>query len=208
MQIEADVLEDTLVTRTSSLPGYVELCSLNAGDEFESEFSGGRVAWAINKGHAKAVAVIFDGYTTEQSIAPTLKVRVRKRANGETVQMPLVVEPAKPIYTPLSQASKPAVHIVRLDDTPAVVKADRSPSALLPVCKFDLELNAEQIGLLYFSCLSDMFYFGLHHSWTKQTFFAAAAAKFPVTKAGSDFAACCRQVNLYRALLRRAGKLG
>lgn len=196
--MQTEELEDTLVVRSERLPGYVELCTLKAGDEFDSEFSGGTVAWSINKGHAKAVAVIFDGHTTECSIAPSLLVKRRNRA---------VQPPVAPIVqtTPQKPTAKPVVHIVRLDDPPQTKPANTAP---LPVCRFDLDLNEQQIALLHYSCLSDMFYAGLYHGWTKQTFFAVAKAKFPGNKAGQDFAACCRQINLYRALLRRAGKLG
>ena len=202
--MQTQELEHTLVTRTDRLPDHVELCTLKPGDEFESEFSGGKVAWSINKGYSKAVAVIFDGHTSEVSIAPTLKVRVRKRADADddTPATPLVVEPAKPAYIPVG--SSPVIHIIRLDDPAPAVK----PATALPVCKFDLTLNDQQIRLLHFSCLSDMFYYGLYHSWTKETFFAVASAKFPTNKAGQDVPACNRQINLYRALLRRAGKLG
>lgn len=196
--MQTEELEDTLVVRSERLPGYVELCTLKAGDEFDSEFSGGRVAWSINKGYAKAVAVVFDGHTTETSIAPSLLVKPRKRT---------AKPPAAPIAqaTPAKPTAKPVVHIVRLDDQP---QAKPVNTAQLPVCHFDLELNEQQIALLHYSCLSDMFYTGLYHGWTKQTFFAVAKAKFPSNKAGQDFAACCRQINLYRSLLRRAGKLG
>lgn len=75
-----DTNHDTMVTREEKLPEYVKLITLKPGDEFETESSGGTVKWVVNNGHAKGVAVVFDGCKTEVSIAPSLMVKIRKLA--------------------------------------------------------------------------------------------------------------------------------
>lgn len=77
----------------------------------------------------------------------------------------------------------------------------------LPTCKFDLTLNEQQIKLLRFDNIKQMFCSGLYHGWTKETFFAVAKELFPSLKAGQEFESCVSQINLYKSLLRKAGKL-
>lgn len=260
--------EDTLTVRSEQITGYVKLVSLNVGDEFETESTGGKVAWVIRNGHAQAVGVVFDGHTTDISIAPTMLVKVRKYATvpavvvteeetteeteqatseyaeyvSARVHVPeeedyyrlrprmcsrnepsiratpvdvLAAEEAlfddaafvPPVVVPNAVAlAPPTIRIIQIAGPATVPKA--VASATLPVCSFDLTLNEEQINLLHFSSATDLFCRGLHFSWTKPTFFAVAKKHFPGLKCGQDYEACMRQIALYRATLRKAGKLG
>ena len=305
MPTETDT-EDTLTVRTEKVAGYFKLGTLNVGDEFETESSGGKVAWVIRNGAAQAVGVVFDGHTTDISVAPSMLVKLRKLAPiredipvqqaieeaaqqcaeladdlvnssalcefcdgsgavdsggvtpwGAGIDVPCVCrtkslmdgyEPeaeqalfddaafdpitAHPLCEDLappvsrSQAvgealrvlisspkaleqpkpAPPTIRIIQLAEPEPVAKVAADPT--LPVCTFDLTLNEQQIGLLHFSSATDLFCRGLYFSWTKDTFFAVAKKHFPGLKCGQDREACMRQIALYRATLRKAGKLG
>ena len=268
--------EDVLTVRTEKRTEYVKIITLNVGDEFETESTGGTIAWVINNGAAQAVGVVFDGHTTDISIAPSMLVKVRKKAPVAVAHAPQMVlsteqqkaeealfddaafvaldyfeplsdqealaeegvfigpllpitgsalaeycktdaeyaataqteprvfrEPLPIEVNPFNPAPK-AIRIISLE-TPATP----APTATtLPVCNFDLALNEQQISLLHFSSATDLFCRGLYFSWTKGTFFAAAKKHFPNLKCGQDREACMRQIALYRATLRKSGKLG
>lgn len=269
--------EDVLTVRTEKRTEYVKLVTLDVGDEFETDSTGGTVAWVINNGSAQAVGVIFDGHTTDISIAPGMMVKVRKKAPVAFVHAPqmavsteqqkaeealfddaafgalesmntvsdedplaeggVFVGPLLPItgcaalaeycktdseYAATAQTEArvfreplpievvpvcPASKIIRIIslDTPSTP----APAATtLPVCNFDLTLNEQEIILLHFSSATDLFCRGLYFSWTKDTFFEAAKKHFPSLKCGQDREACMRQIALYRATLRKSGKLG
>jgi hypothetical protein len=104
-------------------------------------------------------------------------------------------------------AAPPTIKIIQLAEPEPVAKTTTVDSNL-PVCKFDLTLNEQEISLLHFSSATDLFCRGLYFSWTKPTFFSAAKKHFPNLKCGQDYEACMRQIALYRATLRKAGKLG
>ena len=349
--------EDTLTPRNETIPGLVELVTLNVGDEFQAGDTGGTVVWKVNKGSAKAVDVLYDGHTKPISIAPSLKVMVRKlkeertvvtfeEANracdelqamvecywgdSEEVRIPnivcegcsgptcsaevgtcescgsqfcekcidnclvvvntvflcsdcntpgdnipvvgegkfgsimsepwqdnsgtvfskedlenaaalpapedatkvvltdeetgvqetcWVVPPAPTVADILSLRTghdkgfpapkpipSPTIRVVRLTaDEPKTMPVMVQPP--LPTCKFDLTLTPEQIRLLTFDSVKQMFYKGLYFGWTRETFFEVAKAKFPHLKAGQNYESCLAQIRLYHCALKNAGRM-
>jgi len=205
--------EDTLTIRDAKLPDYVELGTLNEGDVFETDSSSGTVSWVIRNGHAKGVAVIFQGCKSEVSIAPSLRVRVRSRKPiPEPEPEPLPPDPIPTIENPMPEpavaaAPKPPIRIVQII-VPQIETQQAASQSGLRACDFKTVLTQAQIDILRFKSATDLFCTGLHSGWTKQTFYDVCRSKFPGLKCGRDYEACMRQVNLYRATLRKAGKLG
>jgi len=204
-------VEDTMLVRETRLPDFVELGSLNEGDEFETDSSSGVVKWVVRNGSAKGVAVVFEGCKTEVSIAPSLKVRVRSR---KPIPIPEPAPTPEPIpvieKAPVAPPAPPAMRIVPIC-LPAIEPrqtANTQPCVTLHECSFTVTLSAEQIADLKPKTATDLFCLGLYGNWTKATFYDVCRAKFPDLKCGRDYAACLRQINLYRATLRKAGKLG
>lgn len=292
--------EDTLTPRNETIPGLVELATLNVGDEFQAGDTGGTVVWKVNKGSARAVDVLYDGHSKPISIAPSLKVMVRKKVDeyttppqifdcnyfevpvGDTHAATIDFEETSKLSTVTCQdcnqqtdvidgvlcaecgeqfccdcinsvsrgfdmtylcnkcfkkvvvpegsidfSESPAeVELPAPEDLPPAPKPIPSPTIRvirltadepktmpvmvqppLPVCKFDLTLNAEQIRLLTFDSVKQMFYKGLYFGWTRETFFEVAKAKFPHLKAGQNYESCLAQIRLYHCSLKNAGRM-
>lgn len=287
--------EDTLTPRNETIPGLVELVTLNVGDEFQAGDTGGTVVWKVNKGSARAVDVLYDGHSKPISIAPSLKVIVRKKVDvleefknrfaanveaaglmtidfEEVVEMstvtcqdcrqqtdvidgvlcvecgeqfccdcinsvprefdmvylcnechkrvavpedsidfsksPAEVEPPAPEDLPPAPKPipSPTIRVIRLtaDGSKTMTVMVQPP---LPTCKFDLTLTPEQIRLLTFDSVKQMFYKGLYFGWTRETFFEVAKAKFPHLKAGQNYESCLAQIRLYHCALKNAGRM-
>lgn len=344
--------EDTLTPRNETIPGLVELATLNVGDEFQAGDTGGTVVWKVNKGSARAVDVLYDGHSKPISIAPSLKVMVRKRAehkidpdalsailgsdgfgiansypflgslnfseddsefekeageqndelendgsvcfccnsvvdstdlsrcddcgafccencctdNGEEGNDFKVLCENCEVFQPAEEETKeeneqvtvldfesapesvcimtqdpkvikllpiedaheallslrelhdkdlppapkpipsPTIRVIRLTaDGPKTMPVMVQPP--LPTCKFDLKLTPEQIRLLTFDSVKQMFYKGLYFGWTRETFFEVAKAKFPHLKAGQNYESCLAQIRLYHCALKNAGRM-